>query len=188
MQALAAGKLDEALQIEGGESLAYVARGRNDVRPGDAVAGIDVEDDTVANVQMLDRRAAHMQFEHARLHQRKQTIEVFDRNNLSPLAVDHRAKPFLAEPARGMLLEEALAARSIGTAQKRERPAYEVRGHPVPDRTIVVRQILLGDAGIGPVNAVGMREAHLRAALLPAAWRLARARSRLCLRGSCHRL
>src|SRR5262249_4434287 len=100
--------LDEALQMGGGEEPSYVARGGAHVGPVDAVAGIDVEDDTVANVQMLDRRAAHMQFEHARLHQRKQTIEVFDRNNLSPLAVDHRAKPFLAEPGRGMLLEEAL--------------------------------------------------------------------------------
>src|SRR5262249_2490675 len=177
MQALAAGKLDEALQIEGGESLAYVARGRNDVRPGDAVAGIDVEDDTVANVQMLDRRAAHMQFEHARLHQRKQTIKVFDRDDLPSLAVDHRTKTFLAEAGRGVFLKEALAARSTGTAQQRERAAYEVRGHLVPDRTIIVGQILLGDAGIGPVNAVGMREAHLRAALLRAAWTLARARS-----------
>src|SRR5262249_483756 len=159
-----------------------------DVRPGDAVAGIDVEDDTVANVQMLDRRAAHMQFEHARLHQRQQTIEVFDRDDLPSLAVDHGAKTFLAEAGRGMLLKEALAARSIGTAQQRERPADEVRGHPVPDRTIIVRQILLGDAGIGPVDAVGMGEAHLRAALRPAAWRLARAWSRLRLRGSCHRL
>src|SRR5262249_59872264 len=95
VQALPAGKLDEALQIDGGQPLAYVARGRNDVRPGDAVAGIDVEDDTVANVQMLDRRAAHMQFEHARLHQRKETIEVFDRDDLPPLAVHHRMTPFL---------------------------------------------------------------------------------------------
>src|SRR5262249_19599354 len=97
VQALGAGKLDEALQIDGGEPLAHVARGRNDVRPGDAVAGIDVEDDAVANVEMIDRRAAHMQFEHARLHQRKQPVEVFDRDDLPPLAVDHRAKTFLPE-------------------------------------------------------------------------------------------
>src|SRR5258708_2490564 len=117
---------------------------------------------------MIDGGAAHMQFEHARLHQRKQTIEVLDRDDLPSLAVDHRMKTFLADAGRGMLLKEALAARSVGTAQKRERSAYEVRGHPVPDRTIIVRQILLGDAGIGPVNAVGMGEAHLRAALLSA--------------------
>src|SRR5712675_1855236 len=114
MQALAAGKLDEALQIDGGEPLAHVARGCN------AVARIDIEDDTVAKVQMLDGRAAHMQFEHARLHQRKQTIEVLDRDDLPPLAVDHRMKNFLTEAGRGMLLKEALAARSLGTAQKRE--------------------------------------------------------------------
>src|SRR5215813_385432 len=99
--------------MDGGEPLAHVARGRNDVRPGDAVAGIDVEDDAVANVQMIDRRAAHMQFEHARLHQRKQPVEVFDRDDLPPFAVDHRAKTFLPEAGRGMLLEEALAARAF---------------------------------------------------------------------------
>src|SRR5260221_124731 len=76
MQALAAGKLDEALQIDGGEPLAHVARGCNDVGPVDAVARIDIADDAVANIQMIDGRAAHMQFEHARLHQRKQTFEV----------------------------------------------------------------------------------------------------------------
>src|SRR6266436_7625951 len=116
--------------MDGGEPLAHVTRGRNDVRPGDAVAGIDVEDDTVANVQMLDRRAAHVQFEHARLHQRKQTIEVIDRDDLPSLAVDHGAKTFLAEAGRGMLLEEALAARSVAAAQEREGLAYGVRGHP----------------------------------------------------------
>src|SRR6266849_4057899 len=98
MQALAAGKLDEALQIDGGEPLAHVARGCNDVGPVDAVARIDIEDDTVAKVQMLDGRAAHMQFEHARLHQRKQTIEVLDRDDLPPLAVDHRMKIVLPKP------------------------------------------------------------------------------------------
>src|SRR5262249_45746934 len=107
--------------------------------------------------------------EHARLHQRKQPIEVFDRDDLPLLAIDHRAKTFLPEAGRGMLLEEALAARSIGAAQERERPAYDVRGHPVPDRAIIVRQILLGDAGIGPVNALGVGEAHLLAALRLAA-------------------
>jgi len=109
-----------------------------------------------------------MQFEHARLHQRKQTIEVLDRDDLPPLAVDHRVKIFLAEAGRGMLLEEALAACSVRTAHERKRSADEMRRHPVPNRTIIVRQILLGDAGIGPVNAVGMGEAHLLSALLSA--------------------
>src|SRR5260370_16295203 len=113
MQALAAGKLDEALQIDGGEPLAHVARGCNDVGPVDAVARIDIEDDAVANIQMIDGRAAHMQFEHARLHQRKQTIEVLDPDDLPPLAVDHLAKTFLPDAGRGMLLKEALAACSL---------------------------------------------------------------------------
>src|SRR5258708_12081184 len=154
MQALAAGKLDEALQIDGGEPLAHVGRGCNDVGPVDAVAGIDIEDDTVAKVQMLDGRAAHMQFEHARLHQRKQTIEVLDRDDLPPLAVDHRMKTFLTEAGRGMLLKEALAARSLGPAQKRERPADKPRRHPVPHRTIIVAQTILTHSPIAPRDAL----------------------------------
>src|SRR5262249_57842261 len=116
--ALAAGKLEEVLQRKAGEPLAHAARSRNDLRPGDAVARIDVEEEAVENTQRIDGRAAHMQLEPPRLHQRKQPIEVFDRDDLPPLAVDHRAKTFLPEPGRGMLLEEALAARSIGTAQE----------------------------------------------------------------------
>jgi len=59
-----------------------------------------------------------------------------------------------------MFLEEALAGGPIGAADESKRPINDLRRHDVPDRAVVVRQILLGDADIGPVDTVGMSEAH----------------------------
>ena len=112
-------------------------------------------------IEPIDQRAAHVHFEHAGLHQREQAVQVLDRDDLAPLAVDHRAQFLLGQAGGGMLLEEALALGSVGTAHQRERPVDHVRRHPVPHRAIVVRQILLGDADIDPIDAVGMGEAHV---------------------------
>ena len=149
--------LTKLCKVDGGEPLTHVARGRDDVGPAETVTGIDVENDAVANLQMIDHRAAHVHFEHARLHQRKQPVQVLDRDDLPLLAVDHGAEIFLGETGRRVLLEEALARRAIGTAHQRQRPVDHLRRHPVPNRAIVIGQILLGDADVGPIDAVGMR-------------------------------
>ena len=56
------------------------------------VPGIDVEHDAVAEIEPVDHGAAHMHFEHARLHQRQQPVEVLDRDHLPALAVDDAAQ------------------------------------------------------------------------------------------------
>ena len=99
VQALAARQLDEAFELDAGEPFAHVARGRDDVRPADALARIEIEHDAVADLEAVDHRAAHVHFEHARLHQREQTVEVLDRDDLPALAVDHGAQVRLVSPA-----------------------------------------------------------------------------------------
>ena len=187
MQALAARKLDKALQIERGKPLAHVACGLHDARPRNALAGVDVEDDPVANVEPIDHRSAHVQLENARLHQGEHAVGVLDRNHLPTVAINDRTEIFLGETSRGMLLEETVAARPIGTTDKRKRPVDDMRRHPVPDRAIVVCQILFGDACIRPIDAIGMGETHLSHVRL-AARGLGRARARLRLRRPRHRL
>ena len=71
MQPLAARKLDEAFEIERSEPIMHVARGGNDDGPRHAVAGIEVEHDAVAEVELINQRAADMDFEDAGLHRRK---------------------------------------------------------------------------------------------------------------------
>ena len=68
-----------------------------------------------------------------------------------------------------MLLEEALALGALGTAYQRERPADHVRRHPVPHRPVVVREILLGDADIDPVDTIRMGQADAAGARKPSA-------------------
>ncbi len=116
-------------------------------------------------IEMIDQRAAHVHLEHAGLHQREQAVEVLDGDDLPFLAVDHGAQALLGQPGRGVLLEEALTLGAVGAAHQRERPVHDVRRHPVPDRAVIVGQILLGDADVGPIDAVGMGEPHV--ALFP---------------------
>src|SRR5581483_9946199 len=59
-----------------------------------------------------------------------------------------------------MLLEEALARRTVRASQEGKWPSGNVRRHPLPGCTVIVGEVLLGDADIGPIDAVGMREPH----------------------------
>src|SRR5262249_47229220 len=144
------------------------SRAAGDARRGRALAGMIRKDDRFEKVERSDGGPASVQLEDTRLYQGEHAIEVFDCDHLPPVAINDCAEIFLVETGRGMLLEEALAAHPVGTADERKRPVDYLRRHPVPDQTIVVRQILLGDALIGPIDAVGMGEAHLPAAHLAA--------------------
>ena len=101
-----------------------------------------------------------MNFEHARLHQRQQPVEVIDPDDLPPLAVDDGSQRLLVEPGGGVLLKEALALGAPRATHQRQRPSDHVRGHPLPDRAIVVGKVLLGDADIHPVDPIRMCEPH----------------------------
>ncbi len=114
----------------------------------------------LAEIEMIDHRAAHMHFEHARLHQRQQSVEVLDGDDLPLVRVDHGAEVFVVDTGRRVFLEKALTGGPVWTAQQAERPIHHVRRHPVPHHAVVVGKILLGDADVHPIDAVGMGEAH----------------------------
>ena len=69
MQTLAAGELNEAFEIERIQALAHIARRRHHGGPIDALARIEIEHDAVADIEAIDHGAAHVDFEHAGLHQ-----------------------------------------------------------------------------------------------------------------------
>ena len=56
----------------------------------------------------------------------------------------------------GVLLEELLARDPVRAAQQRERPADDERPHERPDLGVIVGKAFLGDADVGPVDAIGM--------------------------------
>ena len=90
-----------------------------------------------------------------------QPVEIIDPDDLPSLAVDDGAQRLLAEPGGGMLLEEALARGALRATHQRQRPSDHMRRHPVPDRAIIVGEVLLGDADIHPIDPVGMGEPHV---------------------------
>src|ERR1700730_76468 len=107
--------------MEGGEPYAHVVRRRNHAGPVNAGTRIDVEYDAIADIQALDHRAAHVNFEYARLHERKEPVEVLDREHLPPFLVDHRLEMRLLETRRRVFLKKALALGPIRAAQQRKR-------------------------------------------------------------------
>ena len=60
----------------------------------------------------------------------------------------------------GVLLEEALPGGAVGAAHQRQHAAGDMRPHPVPDLRVVFGQHLLGDAGVLPIDPVGMGQRH----------------------------
>ena len=102
-----------------------------------------------------------MDFQHAGLDQREQPIEVLDREHLLAVAVGDDPQIAFGQAGRCVLLEEAFALGAVRTAHQRKRPADHMRGHPVPDRGVIVGQVLFGDADFDPVDPIRMGEAHV---------------------------
>src|SRR5215472_7035599 len=161
VQSLAARQLDEAFEIDRLEPPTHVLRGRDDLGPADALARIEVEDDPVAAAEIVDHRAAYMHLQHAGLHQREHPVDALDRDDLPTLGIGHGAQIVLAQSGRGVLLEEALTRRAFRAAHQRQRASDHLRRHPVPYVAIIVGEVLLGDTGVDPINAVRMGETHI---------------------------
>jgi hypothetical protein len=63
-------------------------------------------------------------------------------------------------PGAGLLLVERLAGDPGGAAHESERAALEMRQHGVGDRDVVEREIELGEAQVGVVDAFRMGQPH----------------------------
>jgi hypothetical protein len=160
VQALAAGGFHEALELQVGEPFAQLARRAVHGRPRQVLAGIEIEHDPVAVFDSFDGRAPHVNFQHARLHQREQAVEIVDVDQLLAVAVLVPLDAIADQSGGCMLLEEALPADAFGAAHQRERPADEVRRDVLPHRGVIVGELLLGDLDVGPVDAVRVGEFH----------------------------
>ena len=99
-----------------------------------------------------------MDLQHARLHQRDQAIEAIDRDDVVALLGD-QVQMVGADAAAGVLLEEALpGVGAFGAAHQCDGAADQVRRHPLPHCDVIVGELAFGDAGILPIDAVGMRQ------------------------------
>ena len=72
MQALAAGRLHEALELQRRQPAPHVVRGVDHALPRHVVAGIEIDGDAVGQLRPIGLGAPGMDFEHARLHQLEQ--------------------------------------------------------------------------------------------------------------------
>ena len=142
---------------DGGKPLPDLDRGGDDLRPAHRLAGIEIHDDHVRLVQVRQRRTPGMDLQDGRLDQADQPVEIVDGQQrfLGILGIAHLPDA-AAQALPGMLLEEALARDALRAAHQRQRPADDEGRHVAPDLGVVLRQALLGDAGVGPVDPVGM--------------------------------
>ena len=111
-------------------------------------------------LDVVDGRAPYVNFQHARLHQRAQAIEIGNRQQLLAVAVLHPLDVPAHETGAGVLLEKAFAADAVRAAHQGERTVCHVRGHQGPHGFIVGAELLFGDLDIGPVDAIRMGELH----------------------------
>ena len=102
------------------------------------------------------RRTAGMNLERAGLHQRDQIVELFHRDDVMLLGVHDMAQRRVLDGGGDVFLEERFAADALRSAHDGERPVDDVRGHDIPHADVIFRQVLLGDADVGPIDAVGM--------------------------------
>ena len=164
VQALAAGGLDEAGEAGVLEAGADRARGVEHRAPGHALAGIEVHHDLVRVLEVVERRLPGVDLERAALDEADQSGQTVDGDQRVFVVVERvvEGQDLAAETLPGVLLEEALALGAARAAQQRDRAVDDEGRHARPDLGVVVGEALLGDAGVRPVDAVGMGQADLR--------------------------
>ena len=95
MQALAAGGLHEAFEALRFEPVLHFQRPGDDFLPFDTLARIEIEDDPVGLLELFDARAPGMNFQHIRLHERHEPVEILNGKHRFALADIDRNKGFV---------------------------------------------------------------------------------------------
>src|SRR5436190_3275365 len=159
VQALAAARLQPALQAELAQHRAHQERGLLDLRPAHALAGVEVEDDAIRLIDRVRRRVQRVELDRVHLRRRDERVDVVDREHRRvarpELCVEH-AQP--RDARLGVLLEEQLAGDAIGRADQRHRPVAQVRQDALGDALEVAHERQLGDAGRRIDDAVGVAD------------------------------
>ena len=105
-------------------------------------------------------RAPGMDLDHARLHQLEQSVEIVDRQHRLRSRRHRRASWRRSDPAHGCLAKKHFSLVPDGAANEAQHAAGDVRQDPIGDVGVEIRQPLLGDAVLGPEDALGVRESH----------------------------
>ena len=161
VQTVAAGGLEEGLEFDAFKPVPHIASGCDDVLPARAGPRVEIEDQPVGTFTIVYGRAACVDLEHASLDQGDHAIEIVDRNNLV-VFFRNKMKMFGWDASAHVLLKEALAHSAFRAAHERDRPPDQMRPHPFPRLHIKIGKVVFGDADIAPIDAVGVREAHIR--------------------------
>src|SRR5664279_4890872 len=135
--------------------LAHLARGADHVPPADARPGSEIEHQPFVAIAVAAVGAARVDFQDARLHQRDEAGEIVERDDLVALFGD-QMQALGGDAGGGMILEETLSGRALRATQQRDRAPDDMRAHPFPNLRIELGKIALADAGVIPIDAVGM--------------------------------
>ena len=160
VQALAPRRLHEALEAPLAEQRPHAPGRRGDAGEGQRLVGVEVEDHLVRLLEPRHPRVPGMDLEDPGLRERHEAGHRVHEEVLLGLSRDREAPHLGRRPEAGLLLVERLAADSVGAAHEGERAALEIRQHDVGDRDVVEREVQLGEAEVGVVDAVGVGQAH----------------------------
>src|SRR5262245_31730009 len=160
MQALAAGRLQEALESEIGEEVARLDGSRFQHVDVESLVRVEVEYQAVRLVEMIERHAPIVNLNRADLHEPEQTrlagdIEI----GLFALAAgDRNLLDRIDHALHGVALEEALPLNSLRTTDEADRAVDHIREDVGRDRLVIEGEVELGDAYLRIEHLVGARE------------------------------
>ena len=158
MEALAAGRLDEAGEDEVGEPLAHVQRGRDHIGEGQALVRIEIEDHAVGAVERIERHAPRVDFQRTHLHHRDQARKILD-IEIGLVEARHFDLAKLRQHARtGMPLIEAFLLSPRRATHHRHGAAGDMRQHPLGHSNIMVGKLRFRDPLLRPKHFVRVRK------------------------------
>ncbi len=160
VQALAPRRLHEALQAELGQQSPHAPGRRGDAGEGQRFVRVEVEDHLVRQLDPRHPRVPGVDLEDPGLGQGHESRYRVHEEMLLALSRDREAPHLGRRPEARVLLIEGLAADPLRAPYEGEGTALEVRQHGVGYRHVVERQVQLGEAEAGIVDAVRMGQAH----------------------------
>jgi hypothetical protein len=164
VQALAAGRLRVGAQPLLVEHLVEDAGGPQHVLEGCLITRIEVEDGLIGLVEVWQAGAPRMHLDGAAVGRPDQARRVVDQQHLDRVAI--RSRPVLLGPEPGRRAVRALAAvegramDAIAVDTQGDWPILEVRQQDRRHLAVVGQQVALGQAVLGPVRLVTVRDAH----------------------------
>ena len=159
-----AARLRPAGEPDLGEHLAQRVGGLHGIREGATRLGVEVDAELVWVVVVGGAHRPGVERHGVHLHGPHRGGDLVDDDLRVPpaarVAAGHGAHP-VGHALRRVLLVELLAVDALREPLQRDRAVADVVDERVPDRLDVCREVALGDAGVGPHDAVRTGEAHL---------------------------